>query len=92
MPAPPPEPPDEAAQARARARRNWPVRKLRLGEEPPEDLSHHTTPAERFAMVERLSLDAWAMTGRPLPSYTRDQMPVSVILPSHAPTDDEERS
>jgi hypothetical protein len=42
-------------------------------------------------MVERLSLDAWAMTGRPLPSYTRDQMPVCVIRPAHAPTDDEDR-
>lgn len=34
--------------ARAAARRSWPVRKFRLGEEPDEDLSATTTAKERL--------------------------------------------
>jgi hypothetical protein len=37
------------------------------------------TPAERVALVAVLSRQAWALTGRPLPSYTRATMPVRVI-------------
>lgn len=36
------------------------------------------TPAERVALVAELSRQAWALTGRPLPSYTRATMPVRV--------------
>lgn len=31
---------------------------------------------ERLALVAVLSLSAWANTGRPLPGYSRDTMPV----------------
>jgi len=37
------------------------------------------TPAERVALVATLSRDAWALTGVPLPSYTRATMPVRLI-------------
>ena len=37
------------------------------------------TPAERIALVAKLSREAWALTGRPLPSYTRATMPVRFI-------------
>jgi hypothetical protein len=63
--------------ARAEARRSWPVRKYRLGEEPPEDLSSSTTAAERVGMMWRLAQDAWAMAGRPIPDYPRDRMPIT---------------
>lgn len=80
-----PEPPsDDAARSRAdrrAARCDWPMRRFRLGEEPGDDLTGTTSAAERFAMVWRLSLDAWVMTGRPLPEYRRDQMPGRVIRP-----------
>jgi len=33
------------------------------------------TVEERLALVARLSREAWALTGRPLPSYTRATMP-----------------
>lgn len=79
---------DDARQARAAARRHWPIRKYQLGEEPGEDLSATTTAAERMAMVWRLSLDAWAMTGRPLPSYRREDTPGRVIRPGDAGLDD----
>jgi hypothetical protein len=37
------------------------------------------TPAERIAMVATLTRAAWALTGRPVPSYTRATMPVRII-------------
>jgi hypothetical protein len=79
---------DDARRARAAARRQWPIRGYRLGEEPGEDLSATTTAAERMAMVWRLSLDAWAMTGRPLPNYRREDTPGRVIRPGDADADD----
>jgi hypothetical protein len=65
------------AEERAEARRSWPVRKHRLGEEPSEDLSASTTAAERLGMMWRLAQDAWAMAGRPIPDYPRQEMPIS---------------
>jgi hypothetical protein len=76
------DPAEQARQRRAAARAGWPVRRFALGQEPADDLSRTTTAAERIAMVWRLTLDAWAMTGRPLPEYTREQMPGRVIRPS----------
>lgn len=64
------------------SRRAWPVRIYRLGEEPSEDLSAVTTPAERIAMVWELSARMWELTGRPWPSYTRGTMPGRIIRPS----------
>lgn len=37
------------------------------------------TIEERLALVARLSREAWALTGRPLPSYSRATMPVRII-------------
>jgi len=34
------------------------------------------TASERVALVARLSESAWALTRRPLPTYTRATMPV----------------
>jgi hypothetical protein len=87
------EPAERARQRRAATRGGWPVRRFALGQEPDDDLSRTTTAAERIAMVWRLTLDAWAMTGRLLPEYTRDRMPGRVIRPSDqtmrgAPRDD----
>lgn len=73
------DPEDEARAARAAARRDWPIRVYKLGEEPPEDLSATTTPAERLAMMWPLTLDAWAFTGKPLPDYKRSETPIRVI-------------
>lgn len=33
------------------------------------------TAAERIAMVWQLTLDAWAMSGQPLPTYARHEAP-----------------
>ena len=69
---------DSPRERRARERRDWPVRKVRLGQEPPDDLCSTTTAAERLAMVWQLTLDAWAMAGREIPDYLRSEMPIHV--------------
>lgn len=63
------------AAARRAARRNWPVRSFNLQDEPGDDLSDRTTPAERIAMMKELAESAWRLAGKPLPSYQRHQMP-----------------
>jgi len=69
---------DQDLEARAAARGNWPVRVYRLGEEPEDDLSE-TTPEQRLAMIWELSVDAWTLSGRPFPEYSRAETPVRVI-------------
>ena len=65
--------------SRRAARKSWPVRKYRLGSEPGDDLSETTTPRERLEMMWPLALEAWALTGQPLPDYTRASTPVRII-------------
>ena len=38
-----------------------------------------STPQERLASMWQLALDAWAMSGKPLPVYTRAEIPGVVI-------------
>jgi plasmid stability protein len=40
------------------------------------------TPADRVALADELSREAWALTGRPLPAYTRMTMPASIVSES----------
>lgn len=77
--------PDQDAEraARAAARGVWPVRCYALGQEPAEDLTATTTPAERIAMVWQLTLDTWALSGMPIPDYPREQSPGRVLRPAH---------
>ena len=72
---------DEARKARAAARRDWPVRKFRLGHEPGDDLSATTTAEERLAMMWPLAMEAWTLAGRPIPDYERRNAPIRVIRP-----------
>lgn len=77
---------DADADARRDARLRWPLAAFRLGEEPSDDLSDRTTPEERIAMMWSLAVDAWAVSGRALPQYTRDQMPGRLIRRSSSHT------
>ena len=61
---------------RATRRSEWVVRRYALGHEPGADLSAFTTAEERLEMMWPLALDAWKLTGRPLPDYVRSTMPV----------------
>ena len=80
--------PTSPRHRRARARGSWPVRKTRLGQEPPEDLSAHTTAAERIGMMWSLARDAWAMAGRPITAYRREEMPITRRHLPDPPPDD----
>lgn len=65
----------DAAERKA-ARRHWPVRLYRLGDEPGDDLSATTTAVERLTMVTALTAETWALAGHPLPAYTRAETPM----------------
>jgi hypothetical protein len=54
------------------------VRVYRLGAEPSDDLTATTTSEERLAMMEPLALEAFALSGRPLPNYDRGESPVAL--------------
>jgi hypothetical protein len=71
----------EAKARRAAARAAWPIRRFALGTEPGPDLSATTTAAQRMGKVWQLTLDAWAMSGRPLPDYPRRASPGRVVRP-----------
>jgi hypothetical protein len=63
-------------QARRAARASWPGLKTTLAEAPgTEDLSATTTAEQRLAMMWELTLGAWALTGKPMPDYSRANMP-----------------
>ena len=66
---------DDTEESRVR-RQSWPVRKYRLGSEPSEDLSDSTTAEQRLEMMWPLTLEAWSLSGEPLPDYVRSEAPV----------------
>jgi hypothetical protein len=66
----------DSARLRAAHRVDWPVRKYRLGSEPSDDLSDQTTAAQRLEMMWPLALEAWSLTGKPLPDYERRETPI----------------
>jgi hypothetical protein len=67
---------------RARARSQWPGELTTLEQQSDAALVLHGTPGERVAMVWRITLDAWAMSGRPMPEYERANMPGRLIRAS----------
>ena len=78
------------ADERRKARLAWPIRVYRLGEEPPDDVSAETTPEERLASMWPLVLEAWGLSGRPLPSYDRAHIPARLFRPGEPRPDDDE--
>ena len=69
---------DDAMRARALARAAWPIRRVDLAEEGSEPVDPRS-PGELVASVWAITLDAWASTGKPLPSYERADTPGRVI-------------
>lgn len=55
------------------------VTRRRLGDAADAGLSGPSTAEERLALVETLTREAWALAGRPLPSYARGDAPVRVV-------------
>jgi hypothetical protein len=81
---------DEAFKARAAGRRNWPVSRYRLGEEPADGVPEVSSVEARIAMMWPLALDAWSSTGRELPAYERSAMPGCVTRRSRGGRTDAE--
>ena len=55
-----------------------PVRIVPLSSAEAADSYVEGTIDERLALLARLSRRAWAATGRPYPSYSRDRIPVVI--------------
>ena len=73
--------PEDQRRQRAAGRAAWPLRRYRLGEEPSESLRDVTTPEQRLGMMWELARQAWLLTGRPLPEYSRDRAPGRLLRP-----------
>jgi len=71
---------NNSGKRRSSARRNWLVRKYRLGEEPSDDLRGATTAEERLQMMWPLTVDAWTLSGKRVPDYARSAAPVHKFL------------
>ncbi len=54
------------------------ARVVPLGSKEASEPPCPPTVAERIALVTQLSSEAWALTRRPIPSYTRADMPAVV--------------
>jgi hypothetical protein len=72
-------PTDLDRAVRALQRATWPGVVTTLDDQADAALMRDATPARRIAMVWQITLDVWASSGRPLPSYTRAEMPGRVV-------------
>jgi hypothetical protein len=71
---------DSNREERARGRAAWAGARSHLATfDDAADVMTTGTPSERVAMVWGLTLDAWAMSGRPLPDYPRDASPGRIV-------------
>jgi hypothetical protein len=75
---------DDSFERRAAQRSGWLIRRYALGSEPSADPHDSTTMNARLDMMWQLALDAWAFTGRPIPSYERSQAPGAITRKAHA--------
>lgn len=69
----------------AKDRSNMSARVVPLASREAGDPRMGGTIAQRVAAVTELTLEAWRLSGRPLPTYTRATMPIVVrSLKDHA--------
>lgn len=61
-----------------RRERPWPVVVHPLHEHGAEEEPTSMTAEQRFEQVWILSARMWELTGRPLPTYTRSEMPIRI--------------
>ena len=81
---------ERAAERRRAERAHWPITRLGLGDESSDDLSTVTTPVERIAMMWVLAESAWRLTGVPLPTYDRRNLPARLFRPGTPRPDDDD--
>jgi hypothetical protein len=67
-------------EERRRARQSWPIRVVPLAEEGRPDPRDTTTVGERVALVWALTCEQWASSGRAIPTYSRADMPGTIVL------------
>lgn len=80
------------ADTRRTARAAWPVVVRGLKDSTDDDLSDVTEPAQRIRMMWPLAVEAWQLSGLPLPTYTRANTPSRVFRPGDPrPSDDDPR-
>ena len=77
------------AETRRRARAGWRIAVRPLAADD-DDLSGETTAAQRIAMMWPLAVEAWRLAGRPLPAYSRTNIP-SRVFRDGPPDDDDSR-
>jgi len=70
---------DDREARRRRRQESLTIARYNLGEEPSDDISATTTAQQRLAMMWPLALRAWSLTGKPLPTYTRANIPSRII-------------
>ena len=68
-----------AFEDRRRARAAWPMRRVDLRAETLTDSRYRASIEERTALVWELTREAWALTGKPMPTYDRSEMPGTII-------------
>ncbi len=61
------------------SRASWPVEARSLADADRAAVMGGTA-AERIAAVWELTVQAWALSGRDIPAYTRAETPVAVVL------------
>lgn len=71
--------------ARQKARQSWPIRTFVRGQDPNAILEGSPSTAERLAIVWQLTVESWALAGRPLPEYGRKDMPIRCYTLGEAP-------
>jgi hypothetical protein len=68
--------------SRRASRAGWPGGLTTLERQTEAAIILRGSPGERIAMVWRVTLDAWASSGSPMPRYGRADMPGRVVRPS----------
>lgn len=64
---------------RARRRRDWAGAVTTLADQDDAMLVRQGSAEQRIHMLWRVTLDAWASSGRPLPAYERSNMPGRIV-------------
>ena len=72
-------------EERRRLRRNWPGRTFALGAEPAWDDRSPATIDERIALVWELTLEAWQVAGKTLPTFDRVDSPGRLLRAKRCP-------
>lgn len=62
----------------SRKRPDMTARVVPLGSKEAGEPPTPSSPEERIALVHALTREAWELAGRPIPDYSRDEMPIAV--------------